>query len=303
MAAYRSRLYKAAQQGNLLETKVLLKAKADPNYAPPTGARHTPVMRAAWRGHSEVVRALLQAQADPQLTDSTGWTALMLAVGSHGSFNDNPELVQLLGKWEAGQAVINHSDQEGWTALMLACANGKTLACQQLLELDASVNQQANNGWTALIWAAWNGREAIAQLLLDDWNADATLTTKKGHTALDKALERGHGGVAQLLTQNMERFGDVLAVLTQLAVLPAVLAELTAEYSTCRYQARPETLLEQKHAGTTEIRNGGSASSSSSSSIPQARRRRASSQGTDLSGDSSCSSHNNSDSDQGLDSE
>ena len=84
---------------------------------------------------------------------------------------------------------VNAVDGEGKTALMYAAKNGHTEVVKRLLKArDINVNAQDNEDVSALMFAVMNEHEDVVNLLVNKGKADKTLTSKKGFTAYDYAL-------------------------------------------------------------------------------------------------------------------
>jgi hypothetical protein len=124
------------------------------------------------------VQASLAEGTSPDSQDSTGMTALMVAV-----VHDRGAVAELL---LARGANVNAADDGGVTALMLAANNGRTALLQRLINRGATVNARSAAGWTALTYAAWNGHVPAARRLLEA-GANPTLHDRIGWTALQYA--------------------------------------------------------------------------------------------------------------------
>jgi ankyrin repeat protein len=105
-----------------------------------------------------VVRMLQDAGADLHNRDSSGATALMIAMGNH-----HPDIVSLL---IARGADVNASDNDGDTPLMYAALADLIEEARLLLRRGANVNVKDNSGNTSLSLARANKDDAMARLLL-----------------------------------------------------------------------------------------------------------------------------------------
>ena len=81
---------------------------------------------------------------------------------------------------------------------MYAAYWGHDTVIPLLLEADAQIDAQSNNGETPLILASCYGKEAAVRELLKG-NPNLDLKDKYGKTALDKARERKHPSIVNLL--------------------------------------------------------------------------------------------------------
>jgi uncharacterized protein len=164
------KMMRAAQNGDLptVQSHVAAAGKAgDGKLNTVNEDEETALMLAAAGGHVLVVLALCQAGAALDLTDEYGCTALRNACGAPKS-----------------------SISEGHTAVVLAlCKNG------------ASSTVVCDYGWTPLMKAAEMGYLKICDILLQ-FNKEVSFinqTEKGGETALDKAKDKEHAEVIELL--------------------------------------------------------------------------------------------------------
>ena len=150
----------AAIQDNHVETlRALAGIGADLNVLSKNG--ETPMHYAAEKGNVEAVRVLLELGADPNRWSNLGVTPLHVAAqGIRG------DLVDVL---VAGGADVNARTANGWTPLMLAAANVSPGGC----------------------WLV------VSRLIVND--ADTTITTSQGLTALAIAREKHHMRTAALI--------------------------------------------------------------------------------------------------------
>jgi serine/threonine-protein phosphatase 6 regulatory ankyrin repeat subunit B len=141
---------------------------------------NTPLLIAATYGHTAVAEALIVHKADVNARDSSGRSALILALQPPGN-NDRGigELVTLLldngarderalhvavgtGRKDLVELVLQHTgninvrDQFGRTALHLAVCDEKLDMVQFLLEEGADVNARDSQGHTPL-YETWGG--------------------------------------------------------------------------------------------------------------------------------------------------
>ena len=105
----RTRLYKAAKNGNVRDAKRLLLAGADPNIKTKRGL--SPLHQAVYWGEVEIVKALLRHGADVNIDNGKGWTPLHSAAMSAGLPRRKKIIKMLL---EAG-ADSNKADIYGWS--------------------------------------------------------------------------------------------------------------------------------------------------------------------------------------------
>lgn len=175
---------------------------------------------------AEVMRELARGM-DPNEVDAEGLPALMLAIRSgswkvydallahrktiveaENKHGETPLMyLALLGETERARALIERGakvNRLGWTPLHYAASKGQVKTARMLLEKGAIVNAPAPDGTTALMMAAFSGQRDMVQLLLDR-GADPTAVNLQKLTAADWARERGHGPLADDLTELAKR--------------------------------------------------------------------------------------------------
>jgi ankyrin repeat protein len=182
----KSKLYKAAQKGDLLKVKHLITEGADVNAKRNDG--WTALILASRNGHKEVAQLLLAKGADVNLKTNNGVTALMYASIGH------KEIVQAL--LDKG-ADVNETDEGGSTALMMASYGYKEVV-ELLLANGADVNAHNEYGNTALMSASEGGHKEVVELLLAK-GADINAKRNSHANALMIASNNGHKEVVQLL--------------------------------------------------------------------------------------------------------
>ncbi len=102
-------LIKAVSQDPTI-TKILLKAKADPNIG--NSSKVKPLHRAAEAGHVENAELFLEAGAKVDAIDAWGETALMIAVQ-----NEDPRMIRLILRYNPDLTISNN---RGQTVLTIA---------------------------------------------------------------------------------------------------------------------------------------------------------------------------------------
>ena len=187
-------LHDAALNGKSEIVRLLIEHGADVNAM---SKYNTPLLIAATYGHIAVAELLIKSKADVNAKDSSGRTALTLAIQPPGNYDrGGRELVKLLldngaredralhvavgtGRKDLVELVLQHTgninvrDQYGRTALHLAVSDENIDMVQLLLEKGADVNAKDSQGHTPL-YDTWGG---------------------SGHERRIKELLRQHGGV------------------------------------------------------------------------------------------------------------
>ncbi|CAM9527807.1 unnamed protein product [Scytosiphon promiscuus] len=161
-------LHVAASHGRIEVVEILLRAGSTPNVSDTLG--YTPLMmstRNEERQHDAAIAwALLREGADPMIEDRAGGLALHHAAG-RGSV----EVVELLVA--AVPSSLNRSTSTGATALFLAATTpGLEKTVSRLLSLGATNRAILGNGSCPLTGAVHYGlRETVRVLLKEGWDA------------------------------------------------------------------------------------------------------------------------------------
>lgn len=157
---------------------------------------------AAYDGNVSIVKTLLEHGANVNVRNHWGDTALM-----RGAKSRSEAMVFLL--LEAG-ASLEELDNKGRTALHHAASGGNVPIVETLLEQGANVNAKDGWGRTILIEGVISESKPMIILLLQ---AGASLNDMDDdqETALDCAINRGLGEIAQLLREHGAKTGgDVI---------------------------------------------------------------------------------------------
>ena len=152
-----TKLYKAAERGNIDECRNLLSRGANINCTDNGGA--SPLMIAAEKGHLPTCVLLTESGADVHLANKYGNTSL-----SWASWTGSYDVVNHLIKQQAN---INNINNDGVSPLMGAAANGHLPVCVLLTDFGADIDLTNHQGESALSLAARLGRYAVAQHLVN----------------------------------------------------------------------------------------------------------------------------------------
>jgi len=175
----------------------------------------TPLQAAARKGNVRIVELLLSRVADINAKDSSGHTALHMAMGS-----DHREMVELLAAKGARASAlhlaaylgdteklrkllrdgddIDSRDEPGFTALHYAALSGKKEVVEFLIDEGARVDAKDSSNLTPLFYAAKNVHRDIFDLLMDK-GADVNATGEKGRTLLISAIIQDDKDAVELL--------------------------------------------------------------------------------------------------------
>jgi len=97
---------------------------------------------------------------------------------------------------------VDHKSMPGFTALHLACRKGRLEAVEWLLENGADIEKTDEKGRTALYHAVKGGEEEILRFLIKKGANLDTTTTRRGLTALQKAIVKRQTKCAEILVDN-----------------------------------------------------------------------------------------------------
>jgi uncharacterized protein len=198
-------LMRAAESGNIVEVRALLKAGADVNAAWPAWG-HTALMFAAGEGHLEVVKALLAAGADPNAVafghgGVPGW-AWMFAMN-----RCNKDWLEIMDAMLAWGAKINPPTGIHMSPLGYAIEKNDRVMMEAVLKRKADVNlRDQESGETALMYAARYSNSEVVMVLLDA-GAEVNARDKKGRTALSIAEEDKENPWRDRIVELLKRVG------------------------------------------------------------------------------------------------
>ena len=169
----------------------------------------TPLHIAAANSSLEMVKLLLEGGANPEWNDVNGMNAL-----HRSSISGLSKVVFLLLSYGAdvnAPACSCSSTKScicarNWTPLHFAASHGHAKVVRMLLDADADVNARTNkSNKNALHLAAESGSEDAVRHLLA-CGADAEVRTADSQTALQIAVQEGHGTIVRLLIEHGAQF-------------------------------------------------------------------------------------------------
>lgn len=185
----------AAQKGNLLLTRELLRRGARPMAVSEVGT--TAALQAAHFGQCELLQELLDMGGTPlmELANARSTTPLMRAAQEgHAS------VVALLVNRGAS---VNRRNRMQMTALMLASQRGHAAICRQLLAAGAEIDARTNQDSTSLLLACKRGNAAVVEVLVEA-GCDLWIKDSRGRNALDIARRRGVKSITDLIDATVQ---------------------------------------------------------------------------------------------------
>lgn len=164
------------------------------------------LLRASAKQNYVGVMGMLKGGVDPnKAVNEPGNTPLIISA----SLGDTPSVQALL----AYRANVNTVNKDGNSALLYAARYNHpetvlALMAPLTMQYKADLNIQNTRGETALYWAARKGYASIVKILLA-FDADKTLKTKAGLTALDAAKKYKRTEVIKLLEMDVNEVKDL----------------------------------------------------------------------------------------------
>lgn len=191
-AAGGTALHQAALHGQLNAAQFLMQCGGDPVVKDNYG--RTPFRNAAASGNVALVRLLL-------IRKQCGSPRMLSAALEAAVICGNPSVIELL---ISSGADVDSRNRLGYTMLEVAAIeladSTATALATVLLANGAAVNATGADGYTALHFAAVCNKPRLVQLLLDN-QADATLCTSAGETALQLAKQNGSHAATSVLSR------------------------------------------------------------------------------------------------------
>lgn len=132
---------------------------------------------------------------------------------------NEPIIVTLpwLSSWKSAVPIgLNEQDNKGWTVLTHAAHNGHTPVLSLLLKHNADVSVRTGNGSTALMLAAQKGHIECVRRLLAVANMEVNVINDDGWTALMYAVHNHH---SVILSKLIEHKADVNATIKGVSAL------------------------------------------------------------------------------------
>jgi len=155
----------------------------------------TPLHFAVFRGRPRMVKALLDAGANVLAVNTSGASALAIAVRC-----DNKEIVEMLADHHKSLDLFNLTTK-GFTPLMIAASLGRRKMVKVLVQKHPDWLAVVSNGLTAFLIACSQGHARTAGLLLDKDTSQLEAKTTEGCTALILAAKGNHGSTVDLLVE------------------------------------------------------------------------------------------------------
>ncbi|WP_325170147.1 ankyrin repeat domain-containing protein [Noviherbaspirillum pedocola] len=218
-----AQLFDAAERGDILELKRLVKQKSIDLHRPRPEDARTPLMVAISNGHETAALTLMDSATPEQLQqrDAQGCCALEMALDAGLEVAGRKLLSRLRNaKQSGGHAIllttiaegrdvriwnllklmknVNEKSEDGTTALAMAIQKGRVDLVKQLLNKGAFVEEKDAALDAPLSIAADKGSLDIVELLLER-KADVHRAGKEGRTALHRAASAGHHEIVAAL--------------------------------------------------------------------------------------------------------
>ena len=143
-------------------------------------------------GKLQMIRTLLEAGADPNLTDSSGNSAILYAMGAEAL-----EVVALLIDYGAD---LNAVGTDSATPLLFGISTYSTASTLYLLDQGVNVDPVDHNGMQPLHWAAMAGVPEVVEKLIDR-GADPNVRNPDGTTPLIMAAQTDRTRAARTLIE------------------------------------------------------------------------------------------------------
>ena len=185
LATLQQALVFACMSGHIATARWLLDHGVEVNGGPRRGI--TALHEACYQGQAEVAHLLVQNGADPTIRDEM-WNSTAIGWADGGKQSDLVEWLFELPKVDILDAVELH----------------RYGIVRRLLVADPALANAPNAKGGALRFAAFKGDIQMARLLLE-FDADPTLRSENGHSALDYAQKSNHQDMVRLLTAATER--------------------------------------------------------------------------------------------------
>ncbi|KAL1973610.1 hypothetical protein VTN31DRAFT_6245 [Thermomyces dupontii] len=187
-------IHEAAREGKTAVVESLL--NANPKLASlKDDDERLPIHWAAAYTRLPVVELLASRKNfDPDVTDSSGWTPLMIAASLKNAEGD--AIIDFLLRKDAD---VNMKSATGQNALHFATSKGNISTVRTLLANKCSARVKDKRGQLPLHRAAAIGSVPLMKLLLEEGKSPVNATDNDGLTALHHAIAEGHGDAAIFL--------------------------------------------------------------------------------------------------------
>ncbi|WP_373516096.1 ankyrin repeat domain-containing protein [Persicitalea sp.] len=158
----------------------------------------TAIMNAINKNDASLVQQLIQDGVDVNELDSHQDAPLVMA-----AYKGHHQIVRQL--LEAGADVHALDPSMKATALHAAAYAGRTEAAKVLIEYGIDIDRQGPyNGYTALHDAIWQNNIEVVKVLLQA-DADLSIISNDGKSALDFAKSKGHKEIVALIESKSEK--------------------------------------------------------------------------------------------------
>ncbi|KAL1952606.1 hypothetical protein VTO42DRAFT_4691 [Malbranchea cinnamomea] len=187
-------IHEAAREGKTSTVESLLNANPKLAHLKDDDER-LPIHWAAAYNRLSIIELLISMENfDPDVTDSSGWTPLMIASSLRDSEGD--PIVDLLIRKGAD---VNMKSISGQSALHFATSKNNISTVHKLLSHKCNARVRDSRGQLPLHRAAAIGSIPLLRILLEDGKSPLNTPDIDGLTALHHAISEGHGEAALVL--------------------------------------------------------------------------------------------------------
>ena len=189
-------LIMAAQKGNAVVIKELLRRGSDPSHASANGT--TAVLQASHFGHLHCLQILLQTPQGSALVETANYnhTTPLMRAAQEGHL----PVVQILLKYGAS---VNRRNRVQMSALMLASQRGHADVCRALVDKGAALDSMTLQNATSLSLACKRGHVQVVKVLVTA-GGELWIQDSRGRCAREIAQRRDMKEIVELLDSNVQ---------------------------------------------------------------------------------------------------
>ncbi len=186
----RTPLTKAVWNGDIVKVRELIYSGANVNVTDSLG--YSPLMISVIKRNEDIFLELLKIGADVTILGNSGDDVMSIAVNRGRS-----RFIRLLNIFN--KADQNKVDDEGWPSIINMASNGYLPEVKVALYGGADINSTNPAGWSALMVAISKGHTEVSEYLIKE-GADLSITSIRGDfTALSLAKRMGNRAIISLI--------------------------------------------------------------------------------------------------------